>query len=130
MSDAFATVRQLVTQELIDAYAELSGDYNPLHVDPAFAADSAFGSTIAHGPIALQAFFSAATEWVGADALPPGASVQIVYRSPVRPGDEVCCEALDVTPDAHQTTVQAACSVGDTVAVAVTATFPQDGRIP
>ena len=66
MSEAITDV---VTQAGIDAYAELSGDFNPLHVDPEAAAASEFGGIIAHGPIALHAFFRAATAWAGADAL-------------------------------------------------------------
>ena len=85
----FPTVSEPVTQESIDAYAEISGDFNPLHVDPAAAAASEFGGIIAHGPIALHAFLRAATEWLGTDALPAGSEVKVTYRAPTRPGDEV-----------------------------------------
>ena len=54
-----------VDQDVIDAYADLSGDYNPLHVDVEAGEAAGFGGTIAHGPIALQAFFRAATAWAG-----------------------------------------------------------------
>lgn len=32
-----------------DRFAELSGDHNPIHVDAAYAARTAFGATVAHG---------------------------------------------------------------------------------
>jgi acyl dehydratase len=38
-----------VTQETVDTFAEASGDFNPLHVDPAVARESPFGGTITHG---------------------------------------------------------------------------------
>lgn len=87
-------VSQPVDQAVIDRYATLSGDFNPLHVDPDVAARSEFGSTIAHGPIALQTFFVAATRRLGSEALPPGSKVYATYRYPVRPGDEVSCHWL------------------------------------
>src|SRR4051812_32276488 len=96
----------VVTQATIDAYAELSGDYNPLHVDPEAAAASEFGGIIAHGPIALHAFFRAATDWLGTEALPPGAEVKVTYRHPVRPGDTIACVA---EPEAADGELAASC---------------------
>jgi acyl dehydratase len=37
------------TQADFDRFADLSGDDNPIHVDPAFAARTKFGRTVAHG---------------------------------------------------------------------------------
>lgn len=37
------------TQNDLDLFAELSGDANPIHVDPAFAKRSGFGRPVAHG---------------------------------------------------------------------------------
>jgi len=37
------------TQEQFDEFARLSGDNNPIHVDPTFAAGTRFGKTVAHG---------------------------------------------------------------------------------
>ncbi|MEX1908814.1 MaoC family dehydratase [Janibacter sp. Y6] len=42
-----------VDQAKIDAFAELTGDHQWIHVDPERAADSPFGSTIAHGLYSL-----------------------------------------------------------------------------
>lgn len=99
-TDAFPSVADVVTQDAIDAYAEISGDFNPLHVDPEAAAASEFGGIIAHGPIALHAFFRAATEWLGLDALPAGSEVKVTYRAPTRPGDEITCEVRELEREA------------------------------
>ncbi|WP_221177979.1 MaoC/PaaZ C-terminal domain-containing protein [Salinisphaera orenii] len=43
------TARRTLSQADLDVYAQLSGDHNPIHVDPAFAAHTRFGATVAHG---------------------------------------------------------------------------------
>lgn len=122
--ESFPTLTDTVTQDGIDAYAELSGDHNPLHVDPAAAAASEFGGIIAHGPIALHSFFRAATKWLGVEALPAGSSVKIGYRAPTRPGDAVACELTSVDGSA----VEAACVKQDgTTVVSVRAVLAGGG---
>ena len=44
----------VVDQSRIDGFADLTGDHPWIHVDPARAADSPFGSTIAHGLYSLS----------------------------------------------------------------------------
>lgn len=46
-----ATRSQTVTPEHVRAYAEITGDRNPLHFDEAFAARTRFGRLVAHGGI-------------------------------------------------------------------------------
>lgn len=41
-----------MTPEMVRAYAEITGDYNPLHFDAAFAAGTRFGRLMAQGGIA------------------------------------------------------------------------------
>jgi acyl dehydratase len=43
-----------VTQEAIDKFAEATGDYQFIHVDPERAAQTPFGGTIAHGYFTLS----------------------------------------------------------------------------
>jgi acyl dehydratase len=43
----------LVAQETVDAFAEATGDHQWIHTDPARAAASPFGGTIAHGYLTL-----------------------------------------------------------------------------
>jgi len=105
----FASVSDVVTQEMINAYAELSGDYNPLHVDEEVAARSEFGGTIAHGPLSLQVIFRSVAEALGSDAFPPGTRVSVAYRAPVRAGDEVASWFADPVIDEHGMTVEAEC---------------------
>lgn len=43
------------SQEDFDLFARLSGDGNPIHVDPVFAAATRFGGTVAHGMLLFSA---------------------------------------------------------------------------
>jgi 3-hydroxybutyryl-CoA dehydratase len=82
-----------ITQAMIDAYAELSGDFNPIHVDPAAAARTPFGGTIAHGCIPLEPIFQAVARWSGRETLPEDSALRVRYRAPSRPGDVVTSKA-------------------------------------
>lgn len=42
------------TQDDFDRFARLSGDANPIHVDPRFAASTRFGRTAAHGMLLVS----------------------------------------------------------------------------
>ena len=50
VGDKFSTSKQ-ITDAVIRAFAELSGDYNPIHLDEEFAATTQFKRRIAHGMI-------------------------------------------------------------------------------
>ena len=50
IGDKFSTTKQ-ITDSVVRAFAELSGDYNPIHLDEEFAAKTHFGRRIAHGMI-------------------------------------------------------------------------------
>ena len=43
-----------IAQQHIDAFAYATGDYNPIHLDAERAAQTPFGSTIAHGMLSLS----------------------------------------------------------------------------
>ena len=44
-----STVWRTVTQDQVNAFADLTDDHNPIHVDPQHAAGTPFGGTIVHG---------------------------------------------------------------------------------
>lgn len=71
-----------LTQAMILAYADLSRDHNPLHVDEAIASASPFGGIVAHGFLLL----TGALEEVGRrDGFPKALDCR--FRSPGRPGE-------------------------------------------
>lgn len=78
----------IITDEMIRAFADLTGDTNPVHLDDAYAAGTRFGRRIAHGMIAAG-LISAAL----ANDLPgPGTvylSQTLQFKGPVYPGDAI-----------------------------------------
>jgi 3-hydroxybutyryl-CoA dehydratase len=106
-------ITHVIGRAEIDAYADLSGDYNPLHMDEAFAATTRFGNVIAHGPIGLQTVFAAVQAWLGEGVEPAGVHIDVRYRAPVRIGAAVTCRALAVREHAGQVTIDAQCTDGD-----------------
>ncbi len=57
IGDKFSTTRE-VTDEVIRKFADVSGDYNPIHLDEEFAKTTRFGKRIAHGMLSA-AYISA-----------------------------------------------------------------------
>jgi acyl dehydratase len=78
-----------ITQAMIDSYAAISGDFNPVHVDPDFAAATPFGRTIAHGCIPLEPVFRLVQARLGLAVLPQGTGMKLRYLRPCHPGDTI-----------------------------------------
>ncbi len=75
-----------ITQEKINLYAEASGDFNPIHIDEAFAAKTPFGGTIAHGMLNLAHVSEMMTSAFGQNWL-SGGKLRAKFKEPARPGD-------------------------------------------
>jgi len=77
-------------------FAALSGDFNPIHVDPLAARRLAFGTPVVHGAhLVMWALESCGPAGAGPRAL---SGVSAVFRQAVRVGEEAACE-----PDASST---------------------------
>ena len=97
----------------IEAFAAVSGDVNPVHLDEAYAKSTAFGGRIAHGMLAA-AYISAV---IGNKLPGPGAiylSQTLRFRRPVRIGDPVTARVTVTGLDAAKghATLATACFVG------------------
>ena len=88
VGDALPTVMKRLTQESINRYADASGDHNPLHIDPEFAAQTQFEGTIAHGMLVLAFLSEMLTAAFGWAWLSTG-RLKVRLRAPARPGDTI-----------------------------------------
>ena len=89
-----------VTEDRIQQFAEASDDFNPVHMDEAFASKTAYRGRIAHG--LLSASFGSAvvgTILPGAGAIYISQTLQ--FHAPVRIGDDVvvCISVISVDPE-------------------------------
>lgn len=102
----------VVSEDKIDAFAELSGDFNPIHMDADFAATTTFGKRIAHG--ALSASLISAV--LGNDLPGPGAvfvELNMRFRHPAFIDDEVtaCAEVAEINQKTGRVKMKVACYV-------------------
>jgi 3-hydroxybutyryl-CoA dehydratase len=85
---ALPAVERVITLEQIARYAQASGDRNPIHLDPRFAAASQFGGIVAHGMLTLSYVAEMLTLAFGRDWIERG-RLKVRLRAPAYPGDEV-----------------------------------------
>ena len=74
-----------MSQEIINSFAEFSGDFNPIHINEEFARNVGLGGTIAHGSISLGYFCQMLVSFFGEDWLEHG-GFSVSFIAPVRPG--------------------------------------------
>ena len=99
-----AEVSHTVTDADIRAFAEVSGDNNPVHLDEDYAAATPFKTRIAHGM--LSAGYISAV--LGTRLPGPGAiyiSQTMNFKRPVRIGDEVTTRASVAAIDSEKARV-------------------------
>ena len=65
VGDEIPVVAKVVKREEVKAYADASGDQNPLHQDDAFAQSVGFPGIIAHGMFTMAHLTSTLMRWVG-----------------------------------------------------------------
>src|SRR5690349_15826179 len=91
LGDKFSTER-LVTDELVRKFADVSGDYNPIHLDEDVASKTRFGRRIAHGMLS-GAFISAVLGYEFSERSIVYLSQTLKFVAPVFIGDTVTATA-------------------------------------
>ena len=107
-----------VTKADIEAFAQVSGDDNPLHLDEDYASGTMFKGCIAHGMLSAGYI----SKVLGTQLPGPGAiylSQSLKFKAPVRPGETVDTrvEITGLDEKRKRVTFTCECKVADTVVV-------------
>ena len=110
IGDTFSTSRE-VTDDVIRKFAEVSGDYNPIHLDEEFAKTTRFGKRIAHGMLS-GAFISAVLGNEFKDRKIVYLSQTMKFTAPVFIGDTVTATAriTNIREDRGIVTLETVCT--------------------
>ncbi len=110
IGDTFSASR-LVTDELIRKFADVSGDYNPIHLDEEFAKTTRFGKRIAHGMLS-GAFISAVLGNEFKDRKIVYLSQTMKFTAPVFIGDTVTATGTitNIREDKNIVTLETVCT--------------------
>ena len=81
VGDEIPSLSKVVQREDVKAYADASGDQNPLHQDDSFAQSVGFPGIIAHGMFTMAHLATCVTKWLGdPEALK---SIKVQFRAVV-----------------------------------------------
>ena len=77
-----------IKQIQLTRYAGASGDFNPIHQDPAFAKAAGMGDVFAHGMLSMGFVAQSVTDWLGVGTVQ---KIGVRFAGLVRLGDVVTC---------------------------------------
>ena len=94
VGDQYVTPERIITEKDIQAFANLTEDHNPIHVDPEFAARSVFGRCIAHGPMMVGVTFGLLSKLDLLDGTVIALKgIEWSFDGPIKAGDAVHVQA-------------------------------------
>ena len=103
-------ISQTISQANIQRYAEVSGDFNPIHIDEDYAKKTPLGGTVAHGMLVLAYISRMMTAAFGADWLSSG-KLDARFRAPARPGDVLAIGGKVTTVERETDQTRVTCEV-------------------
>lgn len=86
-------ISKTMDAETVFAYAVLTDDFNPIHIDPAFAATTPMGRCIAHGMLSLNLIWQWAAPLLSAESRSQ-AELDVRFTKPVFVGDHVTAHGV------------------------------------
>jgi len=85
--------RQELIQQRVDEYAAASGDHNPIHIDPHYAASTPFKATIVHGMLAFGVLAEMLANHFG-EYWARGSWLRVRFRAPIYVGTVIVPRAV------------------------------------
>ncbi|MGZ3674849.1 MAG: FAS1-like dehydratase domain-containing protein [Ktedonobacterales bacterium] len=94
--EAIPSLTKHITQQQIDAYADVSGDHNPIHLNPEAARAVGLDGTIAHGMLSMAFLGEILTDWLSEQGASSGwvRRLRARFQAMVRPGDTLTCRGV------------------------------------
>jgi 3-hydroxybutyryl-CoA dehydratase len=124
-----AALAKRIDQDGINSWGELSGDRNPLHVDPEFAKTTRYGATILHGHLTIAWLCEWALAQWGVAWLTLGEIADLRFRAPLRADDEHRISGA-LAPDGTSARVTVLTPSGDEGVTATMRLRAAEGRHP
>ena len=90
------TLERTLTQPEFGLFAQVSGDNNPIHVDPDFSARTRFGRTVSHGMLLYTVL------WGMVQNLYPGArqaGQALMFPNPAYAGEPLLFEVVEIAAE-------------------------------
>jgi acyl dehydratase len=95
-------VKPAITREQLAAYAEASGDHNPIHLNDDFARMAGLDGVIAHGMLSMGFLGQYVSGWMGTLAGKPSlARLKVRFSAMVKPGDVLTCKGVIKSVEQH-----------------------------
>jgi acyl dehydratase len=88
-------VKSPITREQLAAYAEASGDHNPIHLNDDFARMAGLDDVIAHGMLSMGFLGHYVSAWMRQlPGKPRLGRIKVRFSDMVRPGDVLTCKGV------------------------------------
>jgi 3-hydroxybutyryl-CoA dehydratase len=106
-----AQVSKVITEETINDFAKATGDFNPIHLDQAYAEKTFFKGRIAHGILSLGLISN-----ILGNILPGYGTIylsqEVRFLAPVRIGDSITArvEIIELIPEKNRARLKTTCT--------------------
>lgn len=124
----YASYQRTITAQMVDVFAEISGDHNPVHLNDQYAKNTMFGQRIAHGALVSSLFSTIlGTELPGEGCIYMSQSSKFV--APVKIGDSITAtvRVKEIMPEKNRVLLEtiAQNQEGTTVVVGEALVYPR-----